>query len=88
MLDWYPQPEAFEWTNFEEPHEAWIFVQGVDVCVLGSYVHADPTVGAPAGWRIEEAHAVVRGETIEVELDEYELGLAEDALEYAREWLS
>ena len=42
----------------QDRYEAWVWFGGTDVCVIGTHFAADPAVGAPAGWRIEEAHSI------------------------------
>lgn len=95
MLDWYPEPDCFE-----ETHSAFIaLVIGeteCDVEVRGAYLHADPSVGAPSGWRIESAtvHSAdpsLHGADVTALLDASDRALraAEAALGLTRDgWLS
>lgn len=99
MLDLYPSDEP-QPHHFDEQHSAFIVLMigntEVDVEITGSYVHADPGAGAPAGWRIETAtvHSTdpsLHGQDVSalVDADAAALRRAEHALAYTRtEWLS
>ena len=95
MLDWYPEPE-----HFEESHSAFVLLtigdHEVDVEVTGSYLHAEPSVGAPAGWRIESATVHSTDPALDgadvtalLDADDRALRAAERSLGLARDgWLS
>jgi len=100
MLDWYPHRDEPQPECFEESHSAFILLTigttECDVEVTGSYLHADPSVGAPSGWRIETAtvHSAdpsLDGQDVTALLDADPAALrrAEQSLGCARDgWLS
>lgn len=105
MLSWYPEPDRDlpRPEEFDEHHVAFITMFGevdpskeVDVEVTGYYLHADPSVGAPSGWRIERAviHSAdpsldQQDVTALLDADHDALRRAENALGIARDgWLS
>lgn len=105
MLDWYPEPDRDDPRpeEFDEHHVAFITMFGevdpskeVDVEVTGYYLHADPSVNAPAGWRIESAiiHSSdpsLHGQDVTplLDADDRAMRRAENALDVTRGgWLS
>ena len=88
-LDWYPDRDRDEPdpTHFDEHHVAWIWFLDQDVEVTGYWVYADPSVGAPAAWRIEKA-LIEGNEALDVTALLYEddraMRRAENALDVAR----
>jgi hypothetical protein len=105
LLDWYPDRDRDEPSPeyFDEHHVAFITMFGevdpskeVDVEVTGYYLHADSSVGAPSGWRVESAviHSSdpsLDGQDVTplLDADADALRRAENALEIARSgWVS
>ncbi len=73
-------------SDFDEHHVAFIELDGQDVEVTGYFVHADPSVGAPSAWRIEEAAFYATGEDASELLfqDDAAMRRAENALDVSR----
>ena len=77
--DFGPQQNRFE---------AWVWFGGTDVCVIGTHFDADHAVGAPAGWRIEEAYSIDGADvTRDLYADDHAMDGAETALENSRSGL-
>ena len=72
----------------QDRYEAWVWFGGTDVCVIGTHFAADPAVGAPAGWRIEEAYSSDGADvTRDLYADDHAMDGAETALENSRSGL-
>lgn len=88
LLDWYPEPDRDlpRPEEFDEHHVAFIEMDGRDVEVTGYFVHAEPAVNAPCGWRIELAEFYATGEDASEALfqDAAAMRRAENALDVAR----
>ena len=87
-LDWYPDRDRDEPSpeHFDEHHVAFIEFQDRDVEVAGYWIHADPNVGSPAGWQIEQASFCDNDEDASEDLfqDANAMRRAENALSVAR----